>query len=101
MPYIENERTSSFLRVVVVDCSRELPTTLENEPLMLIFEDGSGGGGANEQPPSKMSRICSMLIFEDGVVVVVCRSRVVDELAVALPSETGLFTCFIFPFDSI
>ena len=25
----------------------------------------------------------------------------VDELAVALPSETGLFTCFIFPFDSI
>ena len=25
--------------VVVVDCSRELPTTLENELLMLVFED--------------------------------------------------------------
>jgi len=45
--------------VVVVDCSRELPTTLENEPLMLVFKDGSGGGGAKEQPPSKTSRICS------------------------------------------
>jgi len=45
--------------VVVVDCSRELPTTLENEPLMLVFEDGSDGGGAKEQPPSKTSCICS------------------------------------------
>jgi len=44
--------------VVVVGCSRELPTTLENEPLMLVFEDGSGGG-AKEQPPSKTSHICS------------------------------------------
>jgi len=41
--------------VVVVGCSRELPTTLENELLMLVFEDGSGGGGAKERPPSKTS----------------------------------------------
>jgi len=26
--------------VVMVGCSRELPTTLKNEPLMLVFEDG-------------------------------------------------------------
>ena len=41
---IENECTSSFLRVegvvVVVGCSRELPTTLENEHKYLVFEDG-------------------------------------------------------------
>jgi len=58
---IENERTSSFSRVegvVVVGCSRELPTTLENKLLMLVFEDGSGGG-AKEQPPSKTS-ICGL-----------------------------------------
>ena len=71
---IKNERTSSFSRVkgvVVVGCSRELPTTLENELLIscsrmvwwwwcqgvttldneharLVFEDGGGGGGAKE-----------------------------------------------------
>jgi len=34
--------------VVVVGCSRELPTTLENEHKELVFEDGGGGGGAKE-----------------------------------------------------
>jgi len=65
---IENKRTSSFSRVVVVGCSRELPTTLktsisslfsisrmevkvgvttlENEHTWLIFEDGGGGDSA-------------------------------------------------------
>ena len=40
---IENEHTSLFSRVegvVVVGCSRELPTTLENEHKYLVFKDG-------------------------------------------------------------
>ena len=58
--------------VVVVGCSRELPTTLKNEPLMLVFEDGNGGGGAKERPPSKTSIRGSFLRME--VVLMVPRS---------------------------
>jgi hypothetical protein len=48
---VENERYELVFEgggVVVVGCSRELPTTLENEHKQLVFEDGSGGCGAKE-----------------------------------------------------
>ena len=50
-------------------CSRELPTTLENEHKRLVFEDGSGGGGAKEATTLENEHM--RLVLEDGVVVVV------------------------------
>jgi hypothetical protein len=50
----------------------EVATALENEPHMLGFEGGNGGGVAKEQPPSKTSRVWSVSKVE--MVVVLPRS---------------------------